>query len=470
MECANSEPQESSPLIQRPAREEVSSIGSGGKLVYVENYGCASNKHDLEIMLALLSNAGYIQHSDVSTSDIILINTCAVKKPTEDRIISRLGLLSRLNKPIVISGCLPKINFEAVKNAVPNYSVTIDPFSISQIVEAARAAERGEKWKRYFSDRPAIKPALPHLRLNRFIEIVEVAEGCAGVCAYCCVRFARGKLQSYPQDLILNRIRNAIQNGVMEIWLTGQDIAAYGKDVGAKLTDLVRRVIEIPGDFRVRLGMMNPNWVREMPEGILDLYKSPKLYKFSHLPVQSGSDTVLETMLRPYRVQDFIEIVEALRENIPQITIATDMIVGFPTETDQDFALSSELVKKTRPDIVNISKFAPRTGTAASRMKELPVSVVSERSKIMASICAQLSLESNLRMVGLEEYVYVTAKNSKGKPIGRTSNYKIVILQDPSLLGKRVLTKITGAYSRYLEGTVLRSNHRSSIRRFDETT
>jgi len=460
MECSNSEFQEASPLIQRPAHTvETSCIDCGSKLVYVENYGCASNKHDLEIMLALLSNAGYLRHAEASSSDIILINTCAVKKPTEDRILSRLGFLSTLNKPIVISGCLPKINLDAVENAAPNYAAAIDPFSISQIVEVARAAERGERGRRYFSDRPVIKPILPHSRLNRFIEIVEVAEGCAGVCAYCCVRFARGKLHSYPQDMILNRIQDAIQDGAIEIWLTGQDIGAYGKDIGAKLTDLVRRVVEIPGEFRVRLGMMNPNWVGGMLGEILDLYMNPKIYKFAHLPVQSGSDAVLETMLRPYRVRDFVEIVEALRENIPQIAVATDMIVGFPTERDEDFALSLELVRKTRPDIVNISKYAPRAGTAASRMKELPVSVVSERSKLLSSICAQLSLESNLRMIGFEECVYVAARNSKGKSIGRTSNYKIVILQDASLLGKKILTKISGAGSRYLEGTFLGFDH-----------
>jgi len=460
MEFSNSERQEASLLIQQPAHTaETSCICSGSKLVYVENYGCASNKHDLEIMLALLSNAGYLRHADVSSSDIILINTCAVKKPTEDRILSRLSFLNRLNKPIVISGCLPKINLEAVENAAPNYAAAIDPFSISQIVEAAQAAARGERQKRYFSDRPAIKPELPHLRLNRFIEIVELAEGCAGICAYCCVRFARGKLHSYPQDMILKRIRDAIQEGAIEIWLTGQDIGAYGKDVGAKLTDLVRRVVEIPGEFRVRLGMMNPNWVGGMLGEILDLYRYPKIYKFAHLPVQSGSDTVLEAMLRPYNVRDFVEIVEALRENVPQITIATDMIVGFPTERDEDFDLSLELVRKTRPDIVNISKYAPRARTVASRMKELPVSVVSERSKLLSSICAQISLESNLRMIGFEERVYVTARNSKGKSIGRTSNYKIVILQDASLLGKRILAKISGAYPRYLEGTVLGFNH-----------
>ena len=461
MECSNSTCQEASPLIQQPAhRVEAPHVAEGSKLIYVENYGCASNKHDLEIMLALLSSAGYLRHANAPSSDIILINTCAVKKPTEDRILSRLCFLSRLNKPIVVSGCLPKINLEAVENAARNYAAVIDPLSIWQIVEAAQAAERGERRKRYFSDGPVIKPKLPHSRLNRFIEIVEVAEGCAGVCAYCCVRFARGKLHSYPQDLILQRVRSAIQNGVIEIWLTGQDIGAYGKDTGAKLTDLVRRVIEIPEEFRVRLGMMNPNWVRGMLKEFLDLYENPKIYKFAHLPVQSGSDTVLKTMLRPYQAQDFAEIVKALRENIPQITVATDLIVGFPTEKDEDFALSLELVKKTRPDVVNISKFAPRTSTVASKMKELPISIVGERSKLLSKICAQTSLESNSMMVGLEESVYVTAMNSKGKSIGRTSNYKIVVLEDPSLLGKKVLAKITKAYPRYLEGTVLRFNHR----------
>jgi len=460
MECSSSQFQNLSPLIRQPARTaKTSCIGGGSKLVYVENYGCASNKHDLEIMLALLSNAGYLRHTDASSSDIILINTCAVKKPTEDRMLSRLSFLSRLNKPILVSGCLPKINLGAVESAAPNYAAAIDPFSISQIVEVAQAAERGERQKRYFSDWPPNKLELPHSRLNRFIEIVEVAEGCAGVCSYCCVRFARGKLHSYPQDMILNRIRGAIQDGAIEIWLTGQDIGAYGKDVGAKLTDLVRRVVEIPGGFRVRLGMMNPNWVGEILEEILDLYGNPKIYKFAHLPVQSGSDAVLEAMLRPYGVRDFVEIVEVLKENVPQITIATDMIVGFPTERNEDFALSLELVKRTRPDIVNISKYAPRAGTMASRMKELPISVVSERSKLLSKTCAQISLESNLKMIGFEECVYVTARNSKGKSIGRTSNYKIVVLQDPSLLGKRILAKITKSYPRYLEGTVLGFNN-----------
>ena len=202
--------------------------------VYFESYGCPSNRSDLEIMLGRLRDAGFKLTGDIDSADVFLVNTCAVKKPTEDRMLNRLRYLKSLGKPIIVAGCLPKIDLQAVRRVLDGGFVALDPQSVDKVVYAVKNAQIGREVL-IFSEEPPVKPDLNKFRLNPIVEVVQVAEGCMGACTYCCVRFARGRLRSYPLESILGRIDKAVREGVKEVWLTGQDLGAYGLDLGISL-------------------------------------------------------------------------------------------------------------------------------------------------------------------------------------------------------------------------------------------
>ncbi|MEM3572018.1 MAG: tRNA (N(6)-L-threonylcarbamoyladenosine(37)-C(2))-methylthiotransferase [Candidatus Bathyarchaeia archaeon] len=422
------------------------------KFFYAEQYGCESNKYDFEIMLAILESAGYEEIENPKHADLIIINTCGVKKPTEDRILRRLWELGKLKKPVVITGCLPRINLPAIKSIIPNYSAVMDPFTIHEIASIAKRAINGEKGIVCFSNKPIVKTEMLKKQINKYIKRVQIAEGCTGICSYCCTRFARGRLFSYPKELIIEEIKNALEKGYIEIRLTAQDTGVYGLDLGYSLVDLISEILSINKEFRIRIGMMNPAYASKIALRLIELLKDPRIYKFIHLPVQSGSNEVLKDMKRNYTVKEFKDLVKSFRENILNISIATDIIVGFPTESDKDFEETLKLLNETKPDIVNVSKFMPRPNTEAALMKQLSPKIIKHRSKILSSLVTQISLENNKKLIGLEFNAYVIQKKRDNVFLGRIENYKPVILKGKELLGKKVKIKITQAFPRYLIG------------------
>jgi len=423
--------------------------------IYAENYGCASNKFDFETMLGQLMVKGYQLSNAAAKADVILINTCGVKKPTEDRVIERIRRLSLLNKPLVICGCLPRINFEALQRAAPNFAAMLDPRSTDRIVKAVESAIKGERNNIFFSDTPPSKMRLPKTRFNRIIEIISISEGCLGDCAYCCVRFARGKLHSYPQDEIIRRIEDAVSEGVREVWLTSQDSGAYGMDINANLARLLKRCSLIPGKFMIRVGMMNPNHTLTILHELIDIFRNKKIFNFLHLPVQSGDDEVLRRMNRRYTVEEFKKIVEEFRKEIPDLTLSTDIICGFPSEDPEAFENTISLIKEVKPDIVNISRFFPRPNTPAEKMRQLNVKVIKSRSRRLSGIVRKISLERNREWIGWEGEILVDEKGKGLSWIGRNIAYKpIVIKSRENLMGRFLRVKVTKAFPTYLEAEV----------------
>ncbi len=424
------------------------------RLLYVENYGCAANKADLEIMLALLARNGYSRCHDPARADLILVNSCGVKGQTEERIKYRLARLRPLGKPIIISGCLPRINLAAIVSVLPEFAAVLDPLSVDGIAEIAARAEAGERNIVRFSNRPPLKPTLPKSRLNERIEILQISEGCALNCSYCSTKLARGDLFSYPPEELIERARRAVEGGAMEIWITAQDTGAYGIDIGLSLIDLLEGITSIPGDFKVRVGMMNPMYARAMLDGLLRAYGDPKVYKFIHIPVQSGSAKVLKSMRRPYSSSDFTEVVRAFRESHPDITVATDVIVGFPGEEEEDFEETMDLMVETRPDIVNISKFTPRPGTEAYRMGRIDSRIVGYRSRLLTKLCRDISYSNNLRYLGRE--LRATFAEGCGKQsVGRLENYRKVIVDRSDLVGSSGLVRIEGIGPKGFRGSLV---------------
>jgi len=424
--------------------------------VYAENYGCTANKFDLEIMLGQLKAEGYQLSTDPAKASVILINTCGVKKPTEDRIIERIRHLSQTGKPLLICGCLPRINPKAIQKAAPNFAVMLDPRSVDQIAKAAEFALNGGRNKFFFSDVPPQKIRQPKVRFNRVIEIIAISEGCLGNCAYCCVRFARGRLYSFPQSDIIEKVKNAVSEGIKEIWLTSQDSGAYGMDINANLAELLNGCSSIPGKFMIRVGMMNPNHVLDILPELVESFKNRKIFDFLHLPVQSGDDEVLKKMNRRYTVEEFKKIVTAFRKEIPELTLSTDVICGFPGEDSEAFENTISLVKEVKPDIVNISRFFPRPGTPAERMRQLNFKVIKSRSRRLSEVVRKVSFERNKRWLGWEGEILIDEKGKGSSWIGRNFAYKpIVVKSEENLFGRFVKVKVTEALSTYLEAKIM---------------
>jgi MiaB-like tRNA modifying enzyme len=429
---------------------------SSCRSVYAENYGCAANKADFEIMLAYILKAGYKISSKPEKADIILVNTCGVKKPTEDRILERLRLFSSLNKPLIVSGCLPKINLNSIMKAAPNVSALLDPYSVDKIVSALRAAELGERGVKFFSDKPMVKLGQPKIRLNKVIEIIPISEGCLGACSFCCVRFARGTLFSYPKELIINALKEALAEGAREIWLTSQDNGAYGVDIKTNLAELLKCCCTINGKFFIRVGMMNPNHAIKILSALIDAYKDKRVFKFLHLPVQSGDNEVLRAMNRRYTVEEYKFIIDSFRREIPEITVATDVICGFPSESVKAFEETIKLIEDVKPDIINISKFSPRPNTPAARMKQLDTREIAYRSRLITKIANEISLERNMKWLGWEGEIIVDEKGPHDSWVGRNYAYKpIVVKSEENLLGAFINVKVVEAHVNYLEAKII---------------
>ena len=423
------------------------------KRVHVESFGCPTSKADGEFMAGCLSEAGYEVVEGTEDADVLIYNTCAVKSPTENRMMSMLKKAPK-DKQIVVAGCLPLINLERLTAEV-DFDGLVSPGLGCDIVEVVRSVGRGEKVM-LLRRNPMPSLDLPRLPINEVVGIVPISYGCLGSCSYCCVRFARGHLRSYRVEELVERVNRDLDSGAKEIWLTSQDTACYGKDSDTDLAQLLRAVCEIDRAFFVRVGMMTPNQAFEILDELVDAYRDERVFKFLHLPVQSGDDEVLERMNRFYSVKEFKTIVSCFREEFPRITIATDVICGFPGESEDAFERTVELVEEIQPEIVNVSKFFPRPGTPAKGMEQLSTLTVKARSRRIADLARRISSERNKAWLGWEGKVLVDEVGSKaGSLIGRNFAYKPVVLRtDEPLLGRLVDVRIVRASPTYLEAEV----------------
>ena len=250
--------------------------------------------------------------------------------------------------------------------------------------------------------------------------------------------------------------KNALSEGVREIWLTSQDCGCYGMDTRTNLPGLLRRVCALEGEYMIRVGMMNPNHALSFLDELVDAYKNPRVYKFLHVPVQSGDDIVLKDMNRFYTVKDFTKIVKEFRKEIPKITISTDIIAGFPTEDDVSFQRSLELLEDIRPDVLNISRFWVRPGTEAAKMKQLHGRVTNQRSRRVAEAFNAIALANNRRWIGWEGSVLVSEKGKRGDYCARNYAYKPVILKDKrDIMGRFLNVRISDATKNDLRGEII---------------
>ena len=412
---------------------------------YVETYGCAANEFDSLIISSLLEKEGW-KRSDLDKADLIIVNTCGVKKPTEDKILYRLKELKSLGKPILVAGCLTRINPRGLEEV--GFNVAIDVNSINKVNEAAMYALKGASNKFILSEQRFDKPSLLEKKLTETIGVIEIQEGCAYNCTFCSTKLSRNGVYSFPDSSIVRAVSNLIKSGAVEIWLTGQDVAAYRYN-SKDLADLINEISSVDSYFKVRVGMSTPPFFKLISKKLLNAFPE-KVYQFFHIPVQSGSDRVLFDMKRGYKASLFVELVEEIRSKMPMATIETDIIVGYPTESEDDFEETIKLLLKTRPNVVNISKFWKRPNTEAAKLKELDSKVVARRSKEAYETVLKIMKEENEKWLGWEGEVLVTEHGEKKDTWkGRNFAYKVVVISDSekNLLGKRVWVKVNSADS-----------------------
>ncbi|MCD6482934.1 MAG: tRNA (N(6)-L-threonylcarbamoyladenosine(37)-C(2))-methylthiotransferase [Candidatus Aenigmarchaeota archaeon] len=421
---------------------------------YLEWYGCTANKNDAEIAVSLLEKAGFTRIFDENNADFFVIFTCIVKGPTEEKIRYRIKKLSEYDKPVIVVGCMPKTYPERVRQLYDKISL-VGPFDIDKIVDAVKNAING-KYVDFISSERMNKINVPHVRFNPVVEIVQISSGCLLDCTYCATKLSRGNLVSYSIEDIVKRVRNSLIDGVREIWITSQDNSVYGFDFGKDLADLINKISVFDERYFIRNGMMNPTFLGRYIDKLIEAYKNDHVFKFLHLCVQSGSDKVLCDMKRGYQAADFIRQVKTFRESIPELTLSTDIIVGYPTETESDFEETVKLIERIKPDIINLSKFWPRPLTEAYKLPQLPRKIIDERARVLHEIINEIKIRRNEKWIGWSGEIIVDEIGKNGTYMGRNSAYKpVVVKSDENLFGKFVEVEVVEAKSNYLIGQLV---------------
>ena len=398
----------------------------------------------------LIVNGGHTLAENSQDSDLNLIVTCSVKDSTATKMVHRIKESN--SKPLVVAGCLPKAEQKTVEKFAENASL-LGPNSIGKTLEVIKSTLNGTKIVA-LQDSDISKVGLPKIRLNNAIGIVEIASGCMSECTFCQTKLAKGELQSYRIGDIVRQINTELSDGCQEIWLTSTDNGCYGFDIDSNLPELVNAVSDIPEKFFIRIGMMNPMYMQRIRNNLLKSFESNKVFKFLHVPVQCGSDKVLNDMKRGHTAQTFRDVVEKFRAKFEKFTISTDVIVGFPTETEEDFEKTLDLLQETKPDIVNLSRYSQRPGTDAAEMKQIDVLQVKKRSKIAYQLISKISEENNQKWIGWEGQVMFD-EEYENQVRGRNFAYKPIFVNQKPKIGQISTVKITDATTHSLIGKIL---------------
>jgi threonylcarbamoyladenosine tRNA methylthiotransferase CDKAL1 len=417
--------------------------------IFVEAYGCSASFADSEMISGLIVNGGHTLATSSSESDLNLIVTCSVKDTTANKMMYRIKSLK--TKPLIVAGCLAKAEQSNVEKFTENASL-LGPNSLGKTLDVINATLMGKK-QIALEDSDLSKVGLPKVRLNSAVGIVEIASGCMSECTFCQTKLAKGDLSSYRLGDIVRQVKTEIKEGCKEVWLTSTDNGCYGFDIGTDLPTLVNAVSEIPKDFMIRVGMMNPMYMPRIKQNLIESYDNEKVFKFLHIPVQSGSNKVLNDMKRGHTSETFREIVKKVKERFEKFTISTDIIVGFPSETEEDFQKTIALLDETKPDVVNLSKYSARPGTDAAELKQIDAAEIKRRSKVIFGQINKISLESNKNWIGWKGRVLFDENTEEGIK-GRNYAYKPISVDEKVNIGQSHIVEITNATRKRLIGKI----------------
>ncbi|XP_054935708.1 threonylcarbamoyladenosine tRNA methylthiotransferase isoform X4 [Physeter macrocephalus] len=393
---------------------------------------------------------------NASEADLWLLNSCTVKNPAEDHFRNSIKKAQEENKKIVLAGCVPQA--QPRQDYLKGLSI-IGVQQIDRVVEVVEETIKGHSVRLLSQKKDNGKRLggarldLPKIRRNPLIEIISINTGCLNACTYCKTKHARGNLASYPVDELVDRAKQSFQEGVCEIWLTSEDTGAYGRDIGTSLPALLWKLVEvIPEGAMLRLGMTNPPYILEHLEEMAKILNHPRVYAFLHIPVQSASDTVLMEMKREYCVADFKRVVDFLKDKVPGITIATDIICGFPGETDQDFQETVKLVEEYKFPSLFINQFYPRPGTPAAKMEQVPAQVKKQRTKDLSQVFHSYNPYDH--KIGERQKVLVTEESFDSKFYVAHNRFyeQVLVPKNPTFMGKMVEVNVYESGKHFMKG------------------
>ncbi|XP_055119694.1 threonylcarbamoyladenosine tRNA methylthiotransferase isoform X3 [Symphalangus syndactylus] len=460
----------------------------GIQKIWIRTWGCSHNNSDGEYMAGQLAAYGYKITENASDADLWLLNSCTVKNPAEDHFRNSIKKAQEENKKIVLAGCVPQA--QPRQDYLKGLSI-IGVQQIDRVVEVVEETIKGHSVRLLGQKKDngrrlgGARLDLPKIRKNPLIEIISINTGCLNACTYCKTKHARGNLASYPIDELVDRAKQSFQEGVCEIWLTSEDTGAYGRDIGTNLPTLLWKLVEvIPEGAMLRLGMTNPPYILEHLEEMAKILNHPRVYAFLHIPVQSASDSVLMEMKREYCVADFKRVVDFLKEKVPGITIATDIICGFPGETDQDFQETVKLVEEYKFPSLFINQFYPRPGTPAAKMEQVPAQVIGERQQVLVTeesfdskfyvahnqFYEQVLVPKNPAFMGkmVEVDIYESGKHfMKGQPV---SDAKVYTPSISKPLAKGEVSGLTKDFRNGLGSQLSSGSHTSAASQCDSAS
>ncbi|XP_055263261.1 threonylcarbamoyladenosine tRNA methylthiotransferase [Moschus berezovskii] len=428
----------------------------GIQKIWIRTWGCSHNNSDGEYMAGQLAAYGYKITENASDADLWLLNSCTVKNPAEDHFRNSIKKAQEENKKIVLAGCVPQA--QPRQDYLKGLSI-IGVQQIDRVVEVVEETIKGHSVRLLGQKKDNGKRLggarldLPKIRKNPLIEIISINTGCLNACTYCKTKHARGNLASYPIDELVDRAKQSFQEGVCEIWLTSEDTGAYGRDIGSSLPALLWKLVEvIPEGAMLRLGMTNPPYILEHLEEMAKILHHPRVYAFLHIPVQSASDTVLMEMKREYCVADFKRVVDFLKDKVPGITIATDIICGFPGETDQDFQETVKLVEEYKFPSLFINQFYPRPGTPAAKMEQVPAQVKKQRTKELSRVFHSYNPYDH--KIGQRQQVLVTEESFDSKFYVAHNRFyeQVLVPKNPTFMGKMVEVDIYESGKHFMKG------------------
>lgn len=409
------------------------------KHYYIYTYGCQMNESDSERLARQLENVGYTETVDVKNADLILLNTCCVRETAENKIYGKIGELTHLKKAndeliIAVTGCMAQKNQEQLFKRAPHIDIVLGTHNINHINEMIAEVKRTQKHQIMVAMDDSTLTELPAKNKGTFSAWVPIMNGCNKFCTYCIVPYVRGREISRTIDSIKEEVTELGAQGIKEITLLGQNVNSYGLDFknGTDFGSLVDALDGIPGIERIRYMTSHPqDMTKHMIESI---GRSSNMVTHLHLPIQSGSDRVLKVMNRRYTVEHYKELIAYCREKIANLTLTTDIIVGFPDETEEDFLETVKLLKDLRYDMAYTFIYSPRSGTPAATMQnQIPDEVKRVRLQQLLDVQNQISLDINKELVGKKEEIIVEgpSRNDENTWFGRTSGNKMVLFPKP---------------------------------------
>ncbi|KKG09996.1 tRNA (N(6)-L-threonylcarbamoyladenosine(37)-C(2))-methylthiotransferase [Methanosarcina sp. 2.H.A.1B.4] len=432
--------------------------------VYLESFGCSASQASAEIMKASVERLGHelLSPDAAGQAEVYICNSCTVKYTTEQKILYKIRIMGEKGVQVIVSGCMPEVQLEDILHANPEAHI-LGVNAVSRLGELLSSIEKrrmgglpGGEHLELRTSEPLGFLNVPRERSNPNIHICQISQGCNFACSYCIVKHARGKLRSFPPEEIVKDIRSAVAEGCREIWLTSQDDSQYGMDTGVKLPELLRMISEIPGDFKVRVGMMNPFSVLPILDDLVDAFDSDKVFKLLHLPIQSASHSVLKNMNRLHKMDSVDTIITKFRARFEDLSLFTDIIVGFCYETDEDSEETIEWVKKYRPEKINISRYSPRPHTKAFSFRNLDSRISAQRSHDLHKVCEQIKLKSKQEMIGWKGRAFVSKYTEMGDVLTRTDSYRPVVISGSTLKpGEYTKVEITSAKPGYFLGRII---------------